>query len=151
MSNVNPDSHNTTTRARPKHDNSQFRPSYNKQIYGMQANNSKSDVEDFIYKFHDCKTCTNFDMRRGYLQLEQDSTSQTVATFSTPWGNFGQKRLVLASQVLFYETMQRIFGGIVDKWIPSSNLNNTGSQALVSNEDPTDLFCPSPRLAHGRN
>lgn len=72
-------------------------------------------VEDFIHKFHDCTIWTKMDLRQGYHQLALDPASRAVATFATPWGNFRPKRLVFgakASQDLFDETMQRIFGDI---------------------------------------
>ena len=72
-------------------------------------------VEDFIHKFHDCTIWTKLDLRQGYHQLMLDPQSRGIATFSTPWGNFRPKRLVFgakASQDLFDEVMQRIFGDI---------------------------------------
>ena len=55
------------------------------------------------------------DLRQGYHQLALDPASRAVATFATPWGNYRPKRLIFgakASQDLFDETMQRIFGDI---------------------------------------
>lgn len=72
-------------------------------------------VEDFIYKFHDCTIWTKLDLRQGYHQLVLHPESRSIATFSTPWGNFRPKRLVFgakASQDLFDEEMNRIFGDI---------------------------------------
>lgn len=72
-------------------------------------------VEDFIYKFHDCKVWSKLDMRQGYHQLLLAPESREVATFSTPWGNMRPKRLVFgakASQDVFDEAMVRIFGDI---------------------------------------
>jgi len=72
-------------------------------------------VEDFIHKFHDCTIWTKLDLRQGYHQLELHPESRSVATFSTPWGNFRPKRLVFgakASQDIFDEAMYRIFGDI---------------------------------------
>ena len=72
-------------------------------------------VEDFIYKFHDCTIWTKLDPRQGYHQLVLHPESRSIATFSTPWGNFRPKRLVFgakASQDLFDEEMNRIFGDI---------------------------------------
>ena len=45
-------------------------------------------VEDFVHKFHDCTIWTKLDLRQGYHQLELDPESRSVATFSTPWGNY---------------------------------------------------------------
>ena len=72
-------------------------------------------VEDFIHKFHDCKIWTKLDLRQGYHQLKLDPASRAIATFSTPWGSYRPKRLVFgakASQDLFDETMQKVFGYI---------------------------------------
>ncbi|KAL9953640.1 hypothetical protein ACROYT_G041090 [Oculina patagonica] len=72
-------------------------------------------VEDIIHKFHDCTIWTKLDLRQGYHQLELHPDSRSVATFSTPWGNFRPKRLVFgakASQDVFDEAMYRIFGDI---------------------------------------
>jgi hypothetical protein len=72
-------------------------------------------VEDFIHRFHDHSIWTKMDLRQGYHQLALDPGSRAVATFATPWGNYRPKRLVFgakASQDLFDETMQRIFGDI---------------------------------------
>ncbi len=58
---------------------------------------------------------TKMDLRQGYHQLALDPASRAVATFATPWGNYRPKRLIFgakASQDLFDETMQRIFGDI---------------------------------------
>ena len=68
-------------------------------------------VEDFIHKFHDCTIWTKLDLRQGYHQLVLHPVSRSVATFSTPWGNFRPKRLVFgakASQDVFDEAMYRI-------------------------------------------
>lgn len=67
-------------------------------------------VEDFIQKSHDCTIWTKLDLRQGYHQLVLHSESRSIATFSTPWGNFRPKRLVFgakASQDLFDEAMSR--------------------------------------------
>lgn len=72
-------------------------------------------VEDFTHKFHDCQIWSKLDLRQGYHQLMLDPESRSVATFSTPWGNYRPKRLVFgakASQDLFDDAMQRIFGDI---------------------------------------
>ncbi|KAJ8045060.1 hypothetical protein HOLleu_07986 [Holothuria leucospilota] len=72
-------------------------------------------VEDFMYKFHDCKVFSKLDMRQGYHQLMLDPTSREIATFSTPWGNMRPKRLVFgakSSQDLFDEAVYKIFGDI---------------------------------------
>lgn len=72
-------------------------------------------VEDFIHKFHDCTIWTKLDLRQGYHQLVLHPESRSIATFSTPWGNFRPKRLVFgakASQDLFDKEMNRIFGDI---------------------------------------
>jgi hypothetical protein len=72
-------------------------------------------VEDFIHRFHDCSIWTKIDLRQGYHQLALYPGSQAVSTFATPWRNYRPKRLVFgakASQDLFEETMQRIFGDI---------------------------------------
>jgi hypothetical protein len=55
------------------------------------------------------------DLRQSYHQLALDPGSRAVATFAISWGNYRPKRLVFgekASQDLFDETMQRIFGDI---------------------------------------
>ncbi len=72
-------------------------------------------VKDFIHKFHDCSIWMKFDLRQWFHQLELHPESRSVATFSTPWGNFRPKRLVFdakASQDVFDEAMYRIFGDI---------------------------------------
>ena len=72
-------------------------------------------VEDFIHKFHDCTIWTKLDLGQGYHQLVLHLESRSIATFSTPWGNFRPKRLVFsakASQDLFDEAMSRVFGDI---------------------------------------
>ena len=72
-------------------------------------------LEDFTHKFHDCSIWTKLDLRQGYHQLMLHPESRSVATFSTPWGNFRPKRLVFgakASQDLFDDAMSRIFGDI---------------------------------------
>ena len=72
-------------------------------------------VEDFIHKFHDCNIWTKLDLRQGYHQLVLHPESRSIATFSTPWGNYRPKRLVFgakASQDLFDDVMQKIFGDI---------------------------------------
>ena len=72
-------------------------------------------VEDFMYKFHDCKVFSKLDMKQGYHQLLLDSDSRGVATFSTPWGNLRPRRLIFgakSSQDLFNETIFKIFGDI---------------------------------------
>ena len=72
-------------------------------------------LEDFTHKFHDCSIWTKLDLRQGYHQLMLHPESRSVATFSTPWGNFRRKRLVLgakASQDLFDDAMSRVFGDI---------------------------------------
>ena len=72
-------------------------------------------VEDFTYKFHDCKIFSKFDLKQGYHQLQLHPDSRAIATFSTPWGNMRPKRLVFgakSSQDLFDQTMFRIFGDI---------------------------------------
>ena len=72
-------------------------------------------LEDFTHKFHDCSVWTKLDLRQGYHQLMLHPESRSVATFSTPWGNFRPKRLVFgakASQDLFDDAMSRIFGDI---------------------------------------
>ena len=69
-------------------------------------------VEDFIQKFHDCTIWTKLDLRQGYHQLELHPESRSVATFSTPWGNFRPRRPVFggkASQDVFDEAMYKIF------------------------------------------
>lgn len=55
-------------------------------------------VEDFIHKFHDCTIWTKLDLRQGYHQLVLHPESRSVATFSTPWGNFRAKRLVFGAK-----------------------------------------------------
>ena len=55
------------------------------------------------------------DLRQGYHQLKLDPASRAIATFSTPWRNYRPKWLVFgakASQDLFDETIQTIFGDI---------------------------------------
>ena len=72
-------------------------------------------VEDFMYKFHDCRVFSKLDMKQGYHQLLLDPESRGVATFSTPWGNMRPKRLIFgakSSQDLFDEIIERIFGDI---------------------------------------
>ena len=72
-------------------------------------------LEDFTHKFHDRSIWTKLDLRQGYHQLMLHPESRSVATFSTPWGNFRRKRLVLgakASQDLFDDAMSRVFGDI---------------------------------------
>ena len=72
-------------------------------------------VKDFIHKFHDCTIWTKLDLQQGYHQLVLHPESRSIATFSTPWGNFRPKRLVFGakvSQELFDEAMSRIFGDI---------------------------------------
>ena len=72
-------------------------------------------VEDFIYKFHDCKVWSKLDMRQGYHQLLLHPESRSIATFSTPWGNMRPKRLIFgakSSQDVFDEVIYRIFGDI---------------------------------------
>ena len=72
-------------------------------------------LEDFSHKFHDCSIWTKLDLRQGYHQLMSHPESRSVATFSTPWGNFRPKRLVFgakASQDLFDDAMSRICGDI---------------------------------------
>ena len=72
-------------------------------------------LEDFTHKFHDCSIWTKLDLRQGYHQLMLHPESRSVATFSTPWGNFRPKRLVFgakASLDLFDDAMSRIFGDI---------------------------------------
>ena len=72
-------------------------------------------VEDFTYRFHDCKVFSKLDMKHGYHQLVMDEDSRKIATFSTPWGNYRPRRLIFgakSSQDLFDNTMQRIFGDI---------------------------------------
>lgn len=72
-------------------------------------------VEDFTYKFHDCKIFSKMDLRQGYHQLQLHPDSRAIATFSTPWGNMRPKRLVFgakSSQDLFDQTMYRVFGDI---------------------------------------
>ena len=54
-------------------------------------------VEDFIHKFHDCTIWTKLDLRQGYHQLVLHPESRSIATFSTPWGNFRPKRLVFGA------------------------------------------------------
>ena len=51
-------------------------------------------LEDFTHKFHHCSMWTKCDLRQGYHQLMLHTESRSVATFSTPWGNFRPKRLV---------------------------------------------------------
>ena len=66
-------------------------------------------IEDFIHK------CTKLDLWQGYHQLVLHPESRSIATFSTPWGNFRPKRLVFsakASQDLFHEATSRVFGDI---------------------------------------
>ena len=72
-------------------------------------------LEDFTHKFHDCSIWTKLDLRQGYHQLMLHPESRSVATYSTPWGNFRPKRFVFgakASQDLFDDAMSRIFGDI---------------------------------------
>ncbi len=72
-------------------------------------------VEDFTYKFHECKTFSKLDMKQGYHQLLLDPKSREVVTFSTPWGNMRPKRLVFgakASQDIFDEVIYKIFADI---------------------------------------
>ena len=72
-------------------------------------------VEDFMYRFHDCKVFSKLDLRSGYHQLSLHPDSRAIATFSTPWGNLRPKRLIFgakASQDLFDEMMFKIFGDI---------------------------------------
>ena len=72
-------------------------------------------VEDFMHRFHDCSIWTKMDLRQGYHQPALDPASRAVATFVIPWRNYRPKRLVFgakASQDLFDEAMQRIFGDI---------------------------------------
>ena len=72
-------------------------------------------VEDFIYRFHGCTIWTKLDLRQGYHQLVLHPESRSIATFSTPWGNFRPKRLVFgakASQDLFDKEINRVFGDI---------------------------------------
>ena len=72
-------------------------------------------VEDFTYKFHDCKIFSKLDLKQGYHQLQLHPDSRAIATFSTPWGNMRPKRLVFgakSSQDLFDQTMYRVFGDI---------------------------------------
>ena len=72
-------------------------------------------VEVFIHKFHDCTIWTKLDLRQRYNQLELQPESTSVATFSTPWGNFRPKRLVFGAKALqevFDEAIYRIFGDV---------------------------------------
>ena len=72
-------------------------------------------VEDFTGKFHDCKVISKMDLKQGYNQLILHPDSRAVATFSTPWGNMRQKRLIFgakSSQDLFDGAMFMIFGDI---------------------------------------
>ena len=69
-------------------------------------------LEDCTRKFHDCIIWTKLDHRQGQHQLVFYPASRSVAPFSTPLGNFRPKRLVFASQDLFDETRNRIFGDI---------------------------------------
>eukprot|EP00794_Sanderia_malayensis_P021365 gene21365-23445_t len=74
-----------------------------------------SIIEEFTYKFHDCKVFSKMDMKQGYHQLLLHPESSQFATFCTPWGNMRPKRLIFgakASQDLFDETIFRIFGDI---------------------------------------
>ena len=49
-------------------------------------------VDDFIYRLHDCKIFTKWDLRQVYHQLILDPATTKVATFSTPWGNYRPKK-----------------------------------------------------------
>ncbi|CAC5379940.1 unnamed protein product [Mytilus coruscus] len=72
-------------------------------------------VEDFVYKFHNCRVFSKMDLRQGYHQLMLHPESRSIATFSTPWGNMRPRRLIFGakcSQDLFDEQMFRIFGDI---------------------------------------
>ena len=72
-------------------------------------------VKDFIHKFHDCTIWTQFDLRKGYHQLELHPESRSVAAFSSPLRNFRPKRLIIgakASQDVFDKAMCGIFGDI---------------------------------------
>ena len=72
-------------------------------------------VEDFAYKFHDCKVFSKLDLRQSYHQLTLDAESRNLSTFSTPWGNYRARRLIFgakSSQDVFDETMFWIFGDI---------------------------------------
>ena len=72
-------------------------------------------VEDFEYKFHKATVFTKLDMRSGYHQLSLHPESRSIATFSSPWGNYRPTRLIFgakASQDLFDETIFKIFGDI---------------------------------------
>ncbi|VDI75081.1 Hypothetical predicted protein [Mytilus galloprovincialis] len=72
-------------------------------------------VEDFVYKFHNCKVFSKMDLRQGYHQLMLHPESRSIATFSTAWGNMRPRRLIFGakcSQDLFDEQMYRIFGDI---------------------------------------
>ena len=72
-------------------------------------------VEDFVYKFHDCTVFSKMDMRSGYHQLPLHPESRSIATFSSPWGNYRPTRLIFgakASQDMFDETIYRIFEDI---------------------------------------
>ena len=74
-------------------------------------------VEDFVYRFHDCRVFSKMDLRRCYHQLTLHPDSRGIATFSTPWGNLRPKRLIFrakSSRDLFDEMIFKIFGEIPD-------------------------------------
>lgn len=55
-------------------------------------------VEDFVNKFHFCTVFSKLDMRQGYHQLLIDPETRKIATFCTPWGNMGPKRLIFGAK-----------------------------------------------------
>ena len=119
-------------------------------------------VEDFMHRFHDCSIWTKMDLRQGYHQLALDPASRGVATFATPWGNYRPKRLVFgakASQDLFDEAMQRIFGDIPrclnqrdDLLIGARNWteHNSTLEAVLQRVDDFGITLNKPKCEFGK-
>ena len=55
-------------------------------------------VQDFMYCLRDCKIFTKLDLRQGYHQLAQDSSTRQAATFKTPWRNYRLPRLLFGAK-----------------------------------------------------
>ena len=73
-------------------------------------------IEDFTYRLRRCRVFSKMDLNAGYHQLSIDEETRTLATFSTPWGNYRPKRLIFgakSSQDLFDRVMFQTFGDIL--------------------------------------
>ncbi|KAK8773388.1 hypothetical protein V5799_012079 [Amblyomma americanum] len=72
-------------------------------------------VDDIIVVFNGSIVFSNLDIKNGYHQLELDTPSRQLTTFSTHVGFFHYKRLnygISSAAEIFYNTIRQVLNGI---------------------------------------